>query len=222
MTEYQNQTGPDLDAPAKKHPFRATKRLLLGIAAVVLVGALCFFCGGWFAGRDAGGKTELSAVTVSNQLRQADELVTMSYYYTNMGQFKNSSEFYGVTIPFTTKSFILTYDGVIKSGVDLSAAKVECTETTVSITLPRAAILSHTIDEESLKVFDEKTSIFNPFTVEDYNGFQRDQKAVMEQKALANGLLSRAEEQAEEAVTQLIRPLLGEEMQLSVKCSETK
>lgn len=219
MTEYQNQTIPEPAAPERRSPIRITKRLLLSIIAVVLVGALYFFFGGWLTARGQESKTELSAVTVSNQLRQADELVTMSYYYTNMGQFKNSSEFYGVIIPFTTKSFILTYDGIIKAGVDLSAAKIECGEFAVTITLPHAKILSHTIDEESLKVFDEKTSIFNPFTVEDYNGFQRDQKAVMEEKALANGLLSRAEDQAKEAVAQLISPMLDENVKLTVTFS---
>ena len=36
---------------------------------------------------------------------------------------ESSNDFYGVKIPFTTKSFILTYDGTIKAGVDLEAAE---------------------------------------------------------------------------------------------------
>lgn len=143
----------------------------------------------------------------------------MSYYYTNMGQFKNSSEFYGVKVPFTTKSFILTYDGVIKAGVDLREADVEVRGNSVNVRLPRAKILAHTIDENSLKVFDEKTSIFNPFTVEDYNGFQRDQKVVMEEKAVANDVLRCAEEQAKKAVRELLAPILPPTADVSVICS---
>ena len=85
-------------------------------------------------------------------------------------------------IPFTTKSFILTYDGTVKAGVDLDGAEVSVSGTTVTITLPEAEILSHEIDEDSMEVFDEKTSIFNPFTVEDFTSFQSDQKAAMEEK----------------------------------------
>ena len=54
--------------------------------------------------------------------------------------------------------------------------------------IPEAEILSHEIDEHSMEVFDEKTSIFNPFTVEDFTSFQSDQKAAMEEKALSRGL----------------------------------
>ena len=82
-----------------------------------------------------------------------------------MAQFESSNDFYGVKIPFTTKSFILTYDGTVKAGVDLDGAEVSVSGTTVTITLPEAEILSHEIDEDSMEVFDEKTSIFNPFTV---------------------------------------------------------
>ena len=102
--------------------------------------------------------------------------------------------------------------------MDLTEAEVEVKGSTVNITLPRAKILSHTIDETSLKVFDEKTSIFNPFTVEDYNGFQRDQKAVMEEKAVANDVLQFAEERAKEAVRGILEPLLPESASVSVVC----
>ena len=37
------------------------------------------------------------------------------YYYTNMGRFENQVDFYGWKVPFTTKSFIVSYDGVIKA-----------------------------------------------------------------------------------------------------------
>ena len=52
--------------------------------------------------------------------------------------------------------------------MDLDGAEVSVSGTTVTITLPEAEILSHEIDEDSMEVFDEKTSIFNPFTVEDF------------------------------------------------------
>ena len=38
------------------------------------------------------------------------------------------------------------------------------------------------VDESSVKIFDEKTSIFNPFTVEDYTAFYTDQKKSVEEK----------------------------------------
>ena len=194
-------------------PFRTAKYLLLGVLLCAVVGTVC-----WFAGR--GGveeTTELDAVVLENQLTGISELASVTYSYPNMAQFKNSSEFYGMTVPFTTKSFILTYDGVIKAGVDLSAAEVRVSGTAVTVKLPEAAILSHEIDEDSVEVFDEKTSIFNPFTVEDMAAFQADQKQAMEAKALDKGLLTEAAEKAKISVEALLSAALPEGYTLTVR-----
>ena len=134
-----------------------------------------------------------------------------------MAQFSSSNDFYGVVIPFTTKKFILTYDGEIKAGVDLSQAEVQVGGTQVTVTLPTAQILSHEIDEGSIEVFDEKNSIFNPFTVEDFSSFQADQKAEMEQKALERGLLEQAAESARKSALALLLSALPEGYTLTVK-----
>ena len=124
------------------------------------MGGACFLGGRWSAGRSEN--VQIDAVVLQNQLTEIRELATVTYAYTNMAQFESSNDFYGVKVPFTTKSFILTYDGTIKAGVDLDGAEVNVSGTAVTITLPEARILSHGIDEDSVEVFDEKTSIFNP------------------------------------------------------------
>ena len=112
--------------------------------------------------------------------------------------------------------------GVITAGVDLSQARVEVTGEQVTVTLPAAQILSHEIDPDSLEVFDETRSIFNPITIQDYNGFQADQQGVMEEKALQSGLLTQAQDQAEAAVTGLLTPLLNEGQALEVRTAEAE
>ena len=93
-------------------------------------------------------------------------------------------------------------------GVDLDGAAVDVSGTAVTITLPEARILSHGIDEDSVEVFNEKTSIFNPFTVEDFTSFQADQKAAMEERALSRGLLEEARRKAVSSVEQLLSAAL--------------
>lgn len=204
------------DTKTRPRPVKMVKYLLLGILLCTAVGLSCFLAG-QAAARNSKENAKLDAVVVENQLSQISELATISYQYTNMAQFSSSNDFYGVTIPFTTKKFILSYDGEIKAGVDLSQAKVTISDTAVTVTLPDPVILSHEIDEGSIEVFDEKTSIFNPFTVEDFSSFQADQKAEMEQKALGKGLLEQAAEKAAESVTALLTPLLPAEGKLSIK-----
>ena len=83
--------------------------------------------------------------------------------------------------------------------------------------LPEAEILSHEIDEDSMEVFDEKTSIFNPFTVEDFTSFQSDQKAAMEEKALSRGLLAEARAKAVSSVEQLFAAALPDTYTVTVQ-----
>lgn len=185
----------------------------------VLLAIVCFAVGFFSGGREEKPPV-LSSITVENQLQQISQLATVRYSYTNMGQFENSNEFYGIKLPFTTKRFIVAYDGTITAGVDLSQAKVTITDQKVTIALPAPQILSHEVDPNSLEVFDETTSIFNPITIEDYTGFQADQQGVMEKKAIQGGLLTQAKDQAEAAIGGLITPLLQEGQTLEITVAD--
>lgn len=195
--------------------FKQGKLIIFGVILAIVCFAVGFF---------SGGREEkppvLSSITVENQLQQISQLATVRYSYTNMGQFENSNEFYGIKLPFTTKRFIVAYDGTITAGVDLSQAKVTITDQKVTIALPAPQILSHEVDPNSLEVFDETTSIFNPITIEDYTGFQADQQGVMEDKAIQGGLLTQAKDQAETAIGGLITPLLQEGQTLEITVAD--
>lgn len=195
--------------------FKQGKLIIFG----VLLAIVCFAVGFFSGGREEKPPV-LSSITVENQLQQISQLATIRYSYTNMGQFENSNEFYGIKLPFTTKSFIVAYDGTITAGVDLSQAKVTVTDQKVTIALPAPQILSHEVDPNSLEVFDETTSIFNPITIEDYTGFQADQQGVMEDKAIQGGLLTQAKDQAEAAIGGLITPLLQEGQTLEITVAD--
>lgn len=199
----------------KLHPLKTVKYLLLGAALCAAVGLAGFFWGRHVQNRPE--EPQISAVVLEAQLSGIRELASVSYQYTNMAQFENSGNFYGLTIPFTTKRFILTYDGVIKAGVDLSQAKISVSGSRVAVTLPPAKILSHQLDEDSVELFDQRTSIFNPFTIEDFTAFQAEQKAVMEEKALQQGLLDQAQAQASDTVRLLLSAALPEGAELTLR-----
>ncbi|MCI8608935.1 MAG: DUF4230 domain-containing protein [Firmicutes bacterium] len=196
------------------HITKTVKYMIAGIVlCVLLLGA------GYLMGTNSDkGKTEnLSAVVLQNQVTTMSELATITYTYTEMGQYESRKDFYGVTIPFTTNGFILTYDGIIKAGVDLGKTEVSVAGKTVKVTLPSPEILSHEIDEDSVKIFDEKTSIFNPFTVTDYTEFYADQKKEVEKKALAKGLLTEAKKQAKTVVEAALMDFLDEGYTLEIQ-----
>lgn len=202
---------------------RASRRLgwkgRLFLAVLVCAAVLAAF----LLGASWGGQESKSAITsdlLGQQLRQAQELVSVEYHYTNMGKFENQVDFYGWKVPFTTKSFLVSYDGLIKAGVDLSQVQVNVDELshTVTVTLPGGEIISHEIPEDSIQVFDETHNIFNPITIEDYTGFTQDQRQAVEQKAVDNGLLTAAEEKARAAVESFLLLIPGmEDYTLTVK-----
>lgn len=156
-------------------------------------------------------------MVLEGRLAEISELASVTYTYTNMAQFENSDDFYGMKIPFTTKKFILSYDGTIKAGIDLGDVEIEVRDNDVTVTLPEAEILAHEIDADSVEIFDEKTSIFNPFTIEDFTAFQAAQREVMEEKALQRGLLAQAREKAGNSVRLMLASVLPEEAQLTVQ-----
>ncbi len=211
---------PMAQTETESKPRGRIKRKLLALLALVLVVVGAFFLGAVWRGR--GQEPVVITDLIGQRLADVQELAVVEYYYTNMGRFENQVDFYGWQVPFTTKRFIVSYDGVIKAGVNLKEMTVEVHGETITVTLPPPEILSHQIPEDSLEVFDETRNIFNPITIEDYTGFTADQRAEIEQRAIANGLLDRAGERAQAAVEELLTMLPGMDAYiLQVKQAET-
>lgn len=179
------------------------KFTLIKIIILIVLAAVIFIAGMMQMKKNM--TPDITSELINNRLEDAKELTTLKYHYTNMGQFQNQSDFYGWKVPFTTKSFIVSYDGLINAGVDLDGAMVKVTGKKIQIMIPHAKILSHEIYEESLQVFLEKDSIFNPIKISDYNDFSMDQKQVVEEKAIDKGLLTEADKKSEEAIKDILR-----------------
>ncbi|MBU5668542.1 DUF4230 domain-containing protein [Peptoniphilus sp. MSJ-1] len=180
---------------------RVKKILTIGIIIIIAL-ALSFLFGSIYKSREM--TPEISSTLIKNKIVSAKELTTLKYHYTNMGQFENQNTFYGYKVPFTSKKFIVSYDGTIHAGIDLDKLNVSVSDKKIDIKIPKAEILSHEIDENSLKVFDERESIFNRIDIEDYNNFSKDQKKEVENKAVQNGLLEEAQDEAEKAIYSLL------------------
>lgn len=176
----------------------------------------------FFWGLRMGGRAAEPAITgelISQQLRAVEELVSLEYNYTNVGRFEEQVDFYGWKVPFTSKKFIVAYDGCVKAGVDLAEAEIHVNpeKKTVSVALPKSQIVSHDIPEDSIEVFDETKNIFNPISIQDYTGFTKDQKNEVEVKILSDGFLEEADEKARTAVEAVLRVILeAEEYTLEV------
>lgn len=177
---------------------------------ILLLCAVLFFgIGMWAAGRmspQAGITDDL----ISSRIEEISELAVTEYHYTRVGKYEDRLDFYGWKVPLTLKQFIISYDGTIRAGVDLSSAAAEVTGNEVRIKLPAPEILSHEVDSDSITIFDETKNIFNPIRITDYVEFSKDQQAAAEQEALDKGLLSEAQERAETVIRQWVAALYAD------------
>lgn len=171
---------------------------ITGLVLLILAAAAAAFFGGikYIEYRNEKNKPTVDTVSLAEELTEISELATMEYNYTNTVKFDSHLDFYGYRIPFTTNFFIISYDGTIKAGVDLSKAQINLEGEMITVTLPPAEILSHTIDYDSMQALDETYSFFNKITITDYTTFTKDQNDKMERKALESGLLMKARENA--------------------------
>ena len=176
---------------------------LKNIIAIVIIALVFFFVGKlWPSGEEP---TKMTSDLLSQQIQNISELAVVEYNYTNMGKFENQATFYGWKVPFTTKSFIISYDGKIKVGIDMSLVEVKIKGKNISVSVPEAKILSHEIDEKSIEIFDETKNIFNQISITDYNQFAIDQKDKMETNVKEKGIIKESQEKTEKGITSFIK-----------------
>ena len=197
---------------------KKVKKLLLALIAIVVLSFSSYFFGmkaGLF-----GSTEKISSDIVKEQLLSVKELTTLKYNYTNMGSFENQNDFYGIKIPFTTKKFIISYDGTVSAGIDLDKTKVNIDENskTINISLAKAKILSHEIDEDSLTIFDEKNSIFNQLKLEDFSDFRKNEMKKVEQNLLEKGFLDEANKKSRDAIVEILNlnPIIKDKYTIKV------
>ena len=96
-----------------------------------------------------------------------------------------------------------------RAGVDLSKADIDVNKhnRTIDITLPAPTIQSVSVDPDSLKFFDEESSLFNGNGVLDAADALKDAKAQSEKKLNKGDLLKSANEQAKTVIEKMYSPI---------------
>lgn len=163
----------------------------------------------------------VSLAIIESQINEIGELATMEYIYTDAGKFEDPHKLFGLKIPFTEKSFIAKWDGVIKAGikVDNIDVSLDNEHKLITISLPQAEILSHDIDEKNIQTLDQTDGLFNPVKIEDVREFDAINRESMEKRAIENGLLEKAFDRAKNMITEVLQanPTIAEEYKIDFK-----
>ena len=155
-------------------------------------------------------ETNINIKATVKEILPAAEYASLIYHYTSVITHSEAVKLFSIDIPLTEKKAIYTIDGTIKMGFNCADIKTEISMGNIILYMPRIKILSHEMFPETFSLFDEKTSIFNRYTLTDANAIQMTNKSAMELKVRQNrGLYLQARKFAEQQLGMMLQNLPG-------------
>ena len=181
-------------------------RLLIFLLCVLVVGA-----GVWWL---SGSRRAITANVTEMGLRNIGEMATQAGYFTSVQTIEKSRDVFGIEVPGTRSSYVYSYDGDIKAGLDFADVEIQVNEMTrvITVRLPEIRILSVEIQEDSFKLYNDGSNLFTSLKMEDVNESLAELKKAARETAIRNGILVNARENAET----LIRSFLAQMADLNV------
>ncbi len=175
---------------------------------ILIIGCGAIFYGGIIY-QTKNEQSKITSSIVESELKEANDLITTNYTYSRIGKYENSLDLNGWSIPLTTKTFLLQYNGNIQYGINLDNLDIQINEDTITINTAKIKILSHSIDESSIQVYDEKNNLFNPIEISDYKKFAVSEKEKAVQEAKEKGIEDNANQYAKKAIKKVVKLIPG-------------
>lgn len=143
---------------------------------------------------------------VINTINQVLDINTVKYNYSNVITVKKDKSINEIKIPFTEKSFVVKYDGIINAGVRPENIKVLKNDgKDISIEVKKCEILDHYIDDENFYIYDIKNSIFNKLNVQevidDVNKYKKD----YEKKLIQEGFMDEVKNNTKSSIENILK-----------------
>ena len=166
--------------------------------------------------REPGRIIEVEKVITAETLREglADMgvLITQEYYFTDLVSFSSIKKLLktDIPLPFTESSYLVSYDGAVTAGVDLSDAQVEKDdgEKRITVHIPAAEIQAVDIDLDRFQLLVEKNGLGNRISVQDFNDSLLELENKARRNAVDRGLLKKADENARSVISRFVGSLV--------------
>jgi len=174
------------------------KKILLLIFIIVCIGG-GLYLGNKFKFNFFGRNTTINITSTVKEILPIAEYASLVYHYSSVITTSDVKKiFFDLNMPFSEKKAIYTIDGTIKLGFDCKDITINNQYGNIIINMPRIVILSHELYPETFSLYDEKTSLFNRYSLKDANDIQMAHKKKKEEEIKANqGLLTQARQAAE-------------------------
>lgn len=148
---------------------------------------------------------EITSDFVEKKLENLSELSTAQMIYSGLCTVESGK------IPLISKKgFSMVYQGEVKAGIDVSKMQIDVSDSKVLVILPAAEVLDSHVDPKSVQFFDEKHALFNRDEKTDVTEALAMAEDDMAANANTDGLLDRANQQAEIVVRGLLTDVVGE------------
>ncbi len=145
-------------------------------------------------------------IKVINTLSQVLNINTVKYNYSNIVEIKKDKSINNIKIPFTEKSFIIKYNGVINGGVKPEDIEiVNNTGNEISIDIKKCQILDHYIDDENIYIYDVKSSIFNKLDIQEVLDDMSNYKREYEEKIISEGFMEEIQENTKVSIENILK-----------------
>lgn len=167
----------------------------------------------------------ISGKIIGESVSALSQLTTTEYDYTIIDEYSDNREldflFVDTNVPFTEKSLIISFDGIIKYGVDLSeigTPVIDDENKTITIEMPKIIMISHEIDEDSIQYLDEKDGLFNRVKPSDSDQLQKENKLKAEKQAIERGIIKKVQENTEKVLGTFIPAMYPVYSDYKVNC----
>lgn len=145
-------------------------------------------------------------IKVINTLSQVLNINTVKYNYSNIVEIKKDKSINNIKIPFTEKSFIIKYNGVINGGVKPEDIEiVNNTGNEIIIEINKCQILDHYIDDENIYIYDVKSSIFNKLDIQEVLDDMSNYKREYEEKIISEGFMEEIQENTKVSIENILK-----------------
>ncbi len=157
----------------------------------------------------------LDSTVIIERIEKISELSAVKYYYSNVVAYKDNKKLKDFDLPFTQKAFLIKYDGYIKAGIDGGTIDVISNEDkSIKLIVGKSKILDHVIDEKSIIVYDEKSSIFNGLSINDVFSQIVSEKNNIENKLIEKGFLNEADNNLNSLLEEMLKGLGYEKIEI--------
>ncbi|MGL5711476.1 MAG: DUF4230 domain-containing protein [Paraclostridium sp.] len=155
---------------------------------------------------------------VLNSIEEVVQVSTTKYTYSDIVTVTKEKSFKNIKIPFSEKSFIIKYNGIIKGGADFTEIKIlDNDRSSISLEVGELSIVDHYVDDENVYVYDIKNSIFNKVDVNEVLEELSKNKKQYEAKVIEEGFMEEVKSNTKKSLENSLINLGYEEVNITFK-----